>query len=182
MNEDNGLFGFLLACIPLSLLSFGGGHAIIAGLQYQTVEVNHLLSAQEFTELFAISKIAPGPTTQIVALIGWQIAGLLGAFLASLAIFVPSSIVMGVVGRLWERRRASRWTVAIEQGLLPVAVGLMAAGVFSVLRVANLRIADFLVLGATILILRFTKIGPYPVLGGVALLYLGVAALLPLMG
>ena len=47
-------------------------------MQHQTVTVHGWLTNGEFADLFAIARAAPGPSTLIVALIGWQVAGFLG--------------------------------------------------------------------------------------------------------
>lgn len=177
--DDGKILGLVLMCVPLSLLSFGGGQTIVAGLQHQTVDVQHWLSAKEFTELFAISKTAPGPSTLIVALLGWQVAGFWGALAATFAIFLPSSLLLCAAGRVWQRNRTAPLIRAIERGLMPVAVGLIFAGVIAVARLANLQPIDFAVILVTALTLRYSKIGPYPILGIVGLFYLGIATLVP---
>jgi chromate transporter len=169
--DDGKLLGLVLLCLPLSLLSFGGGQSIVAGLQHQTVDVYNWLNAQQFTELFAISRAAPGPSTLIVALIGWQVAGIWGALAASFAIFAPSSLLICLVGRWWEGHRRSRWSVAVEQGLLPIAVGLILSSTLTIAQFASLRTIDYVVIVSAGLVLRFTKIGPYPILATVAVLY-----------
>ncbi|HEX2724542.1 MAG TPA: chromate transporter, partial [Beijerinckiaceae bacterium] len=60
---DNRLVALFAVFAPLSLLSFGGGQAIVADIQHQTVDVYGFLSNQEFADLFAISRAAPGPST-----------------------------------------------------------------------------------------------------------------------
>lgn len=176
MDED-GLLSFVLICVSLSLVSFGGGQAIMAELQYQTTVAHDWLTPKEFTDLFAISKVAPGPGTQIVALIGWQIAGLAGAIAAAFAIFVPSSVLLGVVGVYWERARPTRLRWAIEQGLLPVAAGLMLAGIYSIGRAAGLGIVDLLTVCGTLVLLQFTKVGAYPILISATFIYIALAAM-----
>jgi chromate transporter len=91
--SDNRLLGLVLVFAPLSALSFGGGQAIIADMQHQTV-AQGWLSDTEFADLFAISRAAPGPSTLISALIGWQVAGLVGALVATLAMYAFSSSFM----------------------------------------------------------------------------------------
>jgi len=171
--DDGRLLQLVLLCAPLSLVSFGGGNAIIAGLQHETVEVLGWMSTQQFTDLFAISRAAPGPSTLIAALIGWQAGGPFGAVAATLAIFVPSSLVIGLAGRLWLRRRASPLVTAIERGLVPVAVGLIFAGFYILTEAAGFSLFDWATILATFLVLQCTKIGPYPILGVVALIYSG---------
>lgn len=172
---DERALAFALLCVPLSLLSFGGGQTIVAGLQHQTVDLHQWLTAQQFTQLFAISKTAPGPSTLIVALLGWQIGGVWGAVAAAVAIFLPSSLLLCAVGKVWQQHRGAPLTRAIEKGLLPVAVGLIFAGVLTVARFAELGVIDAAVILATAATLRFTRIGPYPILGVVGLFYLGLS-------
>lgn len=163
--DDNKLLQLVLLCIPLSLVSFGGGQPIIAGLQQETVETYAFLSADKFTEFYAIARAAPGPGTLIVALIGWHIDGLLGALCATLAIFVPSSIVVCLVGTIWRRHRGSPWAVATERGLLPVATGLVFAGAYTLTRSANLSILEMSTVAFATCALLYTRIGAYPLLG-----------------
>ncbi|WP_312526537.1 chromate transporter [Paracoccus sp. (in: a-proteobacteria)] len=170
--ETDDILTFVLICIPLSLLSFGGGQTIHAGLQQQTVEVQHWLTAREFTDLFAISKSAPGPGTLIAALIGWKIGGLAGAIAGSLAIFVPSSLLICAVGRLWQRHRQTPLVRAIEKGLVPVAVGLILAGAVSIVRLFAPSLVDVIAIIGAMAFLNLTKRGPYTLLLVMACLYL----------
>ena len=174
---DSKLFSLLVVFAPLSLMSFGGGQAVIADIQYQTVMAHGWLTNQEFTDLFAISRASPGPSTLIVALIGWQVYGFTGAVTAVLAIYIPSSIVVYGAASWWHRNQKSPWRMAIERGLGPIAVGLVFAGVLAVFRAAGvigptgvnqLGLATALTAAS---LLYFTKVSPYGLIGIVALLY-----------
>lgn len=169
---DSRLISLALTFAPLSLVAFGGGQAIVADIQHQTVNVHGWLTGQQFTDVFAISRAAPGPSTLIVALIGWQVAGFWGALVGCIAVFVPSSLLLYALGSWWIRHRGSTWTNAIERGLAPVAVGLIFAGALAVMQASQI---DALRLGTVLvaaLVLYFTKLGPYPLLGMVAAVYL----------
>ncbi len=168
---DNRLLGLVLVFAPLSLVSFGGGQAIIADMQHQTVDVQQWLSGNQFAELFAISRAAPGPSTLIAALIGWQVAGFLGALVATLSIYVPSSIVVYGATRWWHARRDSPWRGILERGLAPIAVGLVFAAALSVIQAAGagpLQIATAL---AACLLLIFTNVSAYMLMAAAALLF-----------
>ena len=174
---DSRLLGLVIVFAPLSLFSFGGGQAVVADIQYQSVVVHGWLTNQQFTDLYAVSRAAPGPSTLIAALIGWQVYGLLGAVVACVAVFVPSSLVVYGATTWWHRNEKSPWRVAIERGLAPVAVGLIFAGIVAVLRAAHivetgninyLGVATVLVAGA---VLYYTKISPYYLIGTVAIFY-----------
>jgi chromate transporter len=162
--DDSRLLTFILICFPLSLVSFGGGQSIIAGLQHQTVEIQNYLTAREFTDFYAISRAAPGPGTLIVALIGYHISGLPGALAATAAIFLPSSIIVCICGSLWHRHRQSAWAMAAERGLTPVATGLIFAGAYTVAQSAHMGWLEIGTVGASVAVLVLTKIGAYPIL------------------
>ncbi len=65
-----------LVFAPLSLLSFGGGNAVIADIAQQAIAVQGWTSEREFADLFALSRAAPGPGSMLAALIGWKAAGI----------------------------------------------------------------------------------------------------------
>ncbi len=134
--RDNVYLALLAVFVPLSLLSVGGGQAIIPEAHRQAVEVHGWISQSVFVADFAISKMAPGPTSLIVTLIGWQVAGFAGAAVATLAIFLPSSILVFVLARIWARYRGAPWQKAVEQGLAPVAAGLILAGSLTLFQAA----------------------------------------------
>ena len=161
---DSRLLGLILVFAPLSLFSFGGGQAIIADMQHQVVDVQHWMTDREFVDLFALSRAAPGPSTLIAALIGWHLAGFAGAFIGTLAMYIPSSIVMYGAVRWWHARADSPWRGALQRGLAPIAMGLVFAGALTVMGAANATplqlVTALLVTGC----LLYTKIGPYPLM------------------
>lgn len=168
---DSRLLGLVLVFAPLSLVSFGGGQAIIADMQHQAVDVRQWLSGNEFAELFAISRAAPGPSTLIAALIGWQVAGFLGAVAATLAIYVPSSIVVYGASRWWHARRDSPWRGILERGLAPIAVGLVYAAALSVVEAAGAGPLQIATAGIACLLLIYTNVSAYMLMAGAALLF-----------
>jgi chromate transporter len=180
---DSKLLGLVIVFAPLSILSFGGGQAIVADIQHQTVAVHHWLTNQEFTDMYAVSRAAPGPSTLVAALIGWQVYGFWGALAATLAIYIPSSVVVYGAASWWHRHEGSPWRAAIERGLGPIALGLIFAGVVAVLGAAHIVEAtrvNALGLGTTLLsamVLYFTKISPYLLVAIVALFYAGLQAI-----
>jgi chromate transporter len=172
---DSRLIGLILVFAPLSILSFGGGQAIVADIQYQTVEVHKWLTNSEFIDMFAISRASPGPSTLIVALIGWHVESLAGAIVAVLAIFVPSSILVYAASSWWQRSAASPLRMAIETGLQPVAVGLIFAGLVVLVQASKMGYLQLATLVVCTAILYFTKFSSYRLLFIVAATY-GVIA------
>ena len=133
MRDDNILWMLISIFAPLSLLAIGGWASVLAPMHHQVVEVHAWMSQRQFVDIFAISRAAPGPGAMIVTLVGWKVAGWWGAIVASLAIFIPSSVLCYSVGRIWNRYRGAAWHTALEFGLAPVGVGLLMAGSLSVM-------------------------------------------------
>ncbi len=125
MTARPGLTEIFVSSLVLSLMAVGGANAIVPELHRQTVELRQWLSGPEFAALFAIASASPGPNVLIVTLIGWQLAGIPGALIATVGICGPSSILAFAVGHAWERLRGSPWRRAIQRGLAPVTIGLV---------------------------------------------------------
>jgi chromate transporter len=68
--------------------------------------------------------------------VGYRAHGLLGGLLAGLAMFLPTSILAIVVSHHWQRWRTRPWALLVERSLVPVGVGLMAGGVYTLARTA----------------------------------------------
>jgi chromate transporter len=179
--SDSRLLSLALVFAPLSILSFGGGQAIVPEIQKQAVAVHHWVSDPQFADLFAISRAAPGPSTLIVALIGWQVAGFFGAVAATIGIFLPSSIVVYLVGAWWQRNKKSAIRKAIERGLAPVAVGLIFAGPVTVLSAAHAGVLALVTTATVCVALSISKINTYSIVAMVAGSYLVLYALFPIL-
>jgi chromate transporter len=169
--ELDRLLALVLVFVPLSLVSLGGGPSIFAEMQRQSVEVHGWITGAEFVDLFAISRAAPGPGSLIAALIGWKAAGFVGALVAALALYVPSSLLVCAVGMLGRRHAASPLRAAIERGLAPVAVGLIFAGALTLLQASEAGIAGAATTLLATLALLHPRGSPYLVLAAAGLVY-----------
>jgi chromate transporter len=145
---------------PLSLFSIGGGASLLAEIEHQSVSVHHWTTQREFSDLFAISRAAPGPGTMLSTLIGWKIAGWPGALIATVALYLPSSLLVFGVSRLWGRWRGSPWHGAIERGLAPIAAGLVLAGGLAVLQAAGGAAVWITAAAATVVLLLWPRLNP----------------------
>ena len=118
MHDDVPL-ALLAVFVPFSLVSIGGGTSIIAGIQHQAVDVHHWVTAREFVELFAIARAAPGPGLDADDLDRLAHRRLVGRVVATLALFVPSSLLCyGVAPRV---AAAPRQALAHRAGARPRA-------------------------------------------------------------
>jgi len=148
----------------LSLLAFGSANSVVPDMQRAVVATYGWMTERDFLELFAISRIAPGPGSLIVALVGQRVAGLAGAAVATLAMFGPSCLLVHLAAGMWHRTREAAWRGRVERGLAPVAVGLIFASGFALMRgTEHSLVALALTLGAAA-VLAATELHPLAVL------------------
>jgi len=164
------LLSLLLIFTQLSILAFGGGNTILPEMQRQVVQVEHWMSAQEFSSLFALSQAAPGPNMMIVPLIGWHVTGLYGLLVSSAGMFLPSSVITGFMLRTWDRYKDRPWRKIVQNGMLPITAGLVASSALLITRVSagNLLLAGIAAASATLALT--TRLHPLWLLGGGALI------------
>lgn len=144
----------------LSLVAIGGGNAIIPEFHRVSVDVMHWMTDRQFADMFAISRVAPGPNIIIVTLIGYHVAGFTGAIVATAAMCVPTCTIAYFVSQLWDRFKDARWRIVIQAGLVPVALGLIAASALVIARAADHSVMAFVITGATAGVAYATRINP----------------------
>jgi chromate transporter len=144
----------------LSLIAVGGAVTVLPEMHRSIVEVHGWMSGAQFAELFALAQAAPGPNILVVSLVGWKVAGLSGAVVATAAMCVPSCVLTYAVSGVWQRFRGARWRSAVEDGLVPVTVGLMLAGGYLITVSADHSIGAFAITAATAAIVLTTRIHP----------------------
>lgn len=175
--SDNPLIALIIVVAPLSLLAIGGASAIYAPLQHQAVDVYHWVSGREFIELFAIARVTPGPGSMLTTILGWRLAGLPGALVATLALYIPCSALCFFVARTWNRYRGSRWHSAIENGLRPIGAGLMISGGVMILRIEESGpIAWGMALAAAALLTWRPLLHPMILMAGGAVIFVAIRA------
>ncbi len=121
----------------IGLFGFGGGYAMISMIQGEVVSHYHWLTTGEFTDIVAISQSTPGPiginsATYVgyssVVNAGYSHAwGVLGSFIASFAVVLPSFVLMLLISKFLMKYRHHPSVEHVFQGLRPAVVGLLAA-------------------------------------------------------
>jgi chromate transporter len=111
----------------MSLFAVGGANSAIPEMHRVAVEVQHWITDKQFADAFAISQMSPGPNVLIVTLIGYSVAGVAGALVATLAMCAPTAILAYYVSRFLARSSHSRWPAIIQAALVPLSIGLMGA-------------------------------------------------------
>ncbi|MBE9606927.1 chromate transporter [Acetobacteraceae bacterium H6797] len=169
--RDNPLLAILFVFVPLSFLTVGGGQSVVSEIHRQAVEVHGWMTDGQFLDLFGLSRTTPGPGSLLVTMVGYRAAGLPGALLASVAIFLPSSLLVYGLARLWARHRGAAWQVAVERGLAPVAAGMILAAGATLLTAAEGGWLAYAVAFGTAALMLFTQRSPFWAIGAGAVLF-----------
>jgi chromate transporter len=170
MKPGDVLLPLALQFALLSLIAVGGANAVVPEMHRFFVESRGWISDSEFADLFAIAQAAPGPNVMIVGLLGWKVAGLWGAMVATVAMCGPSGLLTYGVGHVWHRFRGAPWRAAVQSGLAPLTVGLILATGYILARAADHGWAGYAVTAATVALVLGTKLHPLWLLGGAGLL------------
>lgn len=136
----------------IGLFGFGGGYAMISLIQGEVVSKYHWISTQEFTDIVAISQMTPGPIgINSATYVGYRAilnAGysptmaILGSATATLAVVLPSFLLMILVIKVLQRYMQSPVTRNIFEALRPTIVGLIAAAALLLMTPENFSSPD----------------------------------------
>ncbi len=160
--------------------AFGGGHVLKPLLYNEFVEFKNYLSPDEFLSGVTLSEVVPGPTFSIAAYVGvlsmkadGVFGQFLGAFVASLGIFLPGIFMIFFAIKFWDNLKQYRGIRASLEGINAATIGLtFAAGISLFIPICTDNKSIFTVL-ITILLLYIQKIPSYAIiLGGLGLGYL----------
>ena len=144
----------------MSLLAIGGANSTIPEMHRVAVDVQHWLSDSQFADMFAIAQLSPGPNVLIVTLIGYHVAGISGALVATFAMCGPSAMFAYFVSNMLTRSSHATWPAILRAALVPVSIGLMcASGLVLTLTSDRTWAAMVLTIGAAALAL-LTRLNP----------------------
>jgi chromate transporter len=161
MNSDsNPVLALALIFATMSLFAVGGANSAIPEMHRVAVDVNHWLTDKQFTDVYAIAQLSPGPNVLIVTLIGYSVAGILGALVATLAMCVPTAVLALIVSRFLTRSSQSRWPSIIQAALVPLSIGLMGASGFILARSSDQTVVAALVTVGAAVLASVTKLNP----------------------
>ncbi len=166
-----GKLGLLLgtaAAVPVSMIRlffsflkigavvFGSGYVLLAFLRTEFIDRLHWLTERQLIDAVAVGQFTPGPVFTTATFIGYLVAGIPGALLATVGIFLPGFALVALSGRVLPRLRRSVWAAAILDGVVVGSLALMAVVAWQLGRAS---VIDWITLGilviSTTLLLRF---------------------------
>jgi chromate transporter len=155
-------------------LIFGGGQVLIPLLYTEFVDFKHYLTSEEFLTGYAVVQAVPGPVFSFSAYIGslsMRSAGIggeiLGAFVASLGIFLPGTFLIFFLLRFWDSLKKYRVIKASLEGILAASSGMVVAAAFLLFEPLALNLLNGSFVVGTVALLKYTRVpAPVIILGG----------------
>lgn len=123
----------------IGLFGFGGGYAMLSMIQAEVVNRHGWISAQEFTDIVAISQMTPGPIgINSATYVGYTATGnVWGSVVATGAVVLPSFILMLAISRFFLKYQKHPMVEAVFSGLRPAVVGLLASAALLLMNKEN---------------------------------------------
>lgn len=132
----------------ISLTLFGGGYVVIPALHELFVENLGWLTSAEFADGIAIGQITPGPIFITATFIGYKVAGIMGALLATIAMFTPPMVLTVLLSRFVKTLNQSTLVKAAMKAVRAAVIGMIFASAVTIgqtISVSIVSVAIFLV-------------------------------------
>ncbi|MCF0190267.1 MAG: chromate transporter [Marinilabiliaceae bacterium] len=169
--------------LKVGIIGFGGGYAILP-LIYQDVQEFGIMTADDFSNLVALSQVTPGPIAiNAATYVGYRAGGLLGAFVATTAVTLPAYTLIMIALMFLKRFKENRIVKAILYGIKPATVGLMASAFIFMAQTAllidsecelsdiknNISFVGVVIFIITLILIRYSKLGAISItiIGGI---------------
>jgi chromate transporter len=119
------LFVLFLTFLKLGAIVYGSGYTLLAFLRTDLVQNLHWLTDKQLLDAVSIGQFTPGPVFTTATFIGYLLAGLPGAILATVGIFLPSFVFIAAIHPVAARLRKATWTATLLDGINAAALALM---------------------------------------------------------
>jgi len=155
-SSSFGLWSLFLVFLKIGSVIFGSGYVLLAFLQAELVVHLHWITNSQLLDAIIVGQVTPGPVFTTATFIGFLLAGPIGAFVATVGIFLPAFIAVAISGPLIPRIRSSPIAGAFLDGVIVASLALM---VFVTYELAISALVDVITIGvaivSSVLLIRF---------------------------
>jgi len=123
LSSEVGLMSLIF--LKIGVISFGGGYVMIPILQWEMVDRLAWLTTRQFLDGILLGFITPGPIIILATFVGFWVAGLPGAVIATVSIFLPPILIIVFLTPYYQRLKEARFMRPIIQGILAALVGML---------------------------------------------------------
>ncbi|MEO0407485.1 MAG: chromate efflux transporter, partial [Cyanobacteria bacterium P01_A01_bin.135] len=153
--------------LKIGSVLYGSGYVLLAFLQEDLVERSGWLTSQQLLDAIAIGQFTPGPVFTTATFVGYLLAGNLGAIAATIGIFLPAFLLVGLINPWVPALRRSPWFGALLDGVNAASLGLMAVVTYTLARTALVDVPTVLLaVAAIVAVFKFKVNSAWVVLVG----------------
>ena len=128
------LFQLFFAFIQVGMFSVGGGYAAIPLIQEQIVNIHHLMTLEEFSDLITVAEMTPGPISiKSATFVGMRIAGIPGVLLCTIGCIIPSFCICLTLAHFYYKYRTVSGVQVVLGSMRPAVVALIGSAGASIL-------------------------------------------------
>jgi len=154
------LINLFFSFFKIGLFGYGGGYAMISLIQNELL-TKGWMSKSKFVDIIAIAQMTPGPiAVNSATFIGYELASFIGALIATIAVLLPSFILVNILAIYIKSVTNSRFTNSILQYLRPVIIALIINAAYSIGIHAITDYFSVFIMSFSFLLIWKTKIHP----------------------
>ncbi len=164
-----GLAPLFLSFLKIGAVLFGSGYVLVAFMRTDLVEHHHWLTEGQLLDAVAAGQVTPGPVFSTATFVGYLLAGVPGAGVATLGIFLPAFVFVAISGPLVPRMRRSPTAGALLTGVNVASLALMAVVSVELARASLVDLPTLLLaIASTLALLMYRVNSLWLILGGAA--------------
>jgi chromate transporter len=153
------IFELFISFFKIGAFSFGGGYAMLPLIEKEIIDIHGWLTTTEFIDILAVSEMTPGPIAiNSATFLGYKVAGVMGSITATIAVVLPSFIVMSLIFHFIAKFKNTPYVEWIFSGIRPVVLGLIAAAAITVGKNAFIDIKSVIIAIILFYLVSFKKL------------------------
>ena len=163
--------------IQVGMFSVGGGYAAIPLIQDQIVNIHHLMTLDQFSDLVTIAEMTPGPISiNSSTFVGMRLNGIPGVLICTLGCILPSFVICLTLAHVYYKYRGFGGIQTVLAALRPAVVALIGSaglsiltiGVFKsgIIAVENIQYVELVLFAVCLFLLRKYKVNPIAIILG----------------
>lgn len=150
-NRAGKLIGIFLSMLKIGLFTFGGGYAMIALLENEFVTKKKWIGKDEFLDMIAIAESTPGPAAvNSATYLGYRVGGFPGAFLGTLAVCIPSFIIIYAISLFFDAFLSIKYVGYAFRGVQACVIYLIASAGLKLFREMKKDVLSMVLCGASL--------------------------------
>lgn len=150
-NRAEKLVGVFLSMLKIGLFTFGGGYAMIALLENEFVTKKKWIGKDEFLDMIAIAESTPGPAAvNSATYLGYRVGGFPGAFLGTLAVCIPSFIIIYAISLFFDAFLSIKYVGYAFRGVQACVIYLIASAGLKLFREMKKDVLSMVLCGASL--------------------------------